>query len=151
MRRFFIVFLTLLVLLVTLPACTAKPTSDVNTVPAGTLAVDKVFTYSQKLSDAALAYYLGKDYDSTYDSVLFGITAGVRHTSPVYNMVVNSYKYYDSGVYIATYVTDPNAGVKDTVEMSISFTYYNVTGEYQSEIDRYLAGVRNIVITNKGR
>lgn len=74
-----------------------------------------------------------------------GITMEEVRQSPTYNVVLHSYSYYDSGLYVAKYITDANAGALDTVEITVSFRHSrSITGNFDSELNEFLAGVTQI-------
>ncbi len=77
------------------------------------------------------------------------ITKEDTQTSPIYTMKLKSYSYFDTGIYRAVYETDPSSNAPKTVQIEVTFTHKDVTGNDKSDVAKYLAGVSDLSVRLK--
>lgn len=66
-------------------------------------------------------------------------------SSPVYNVVLDSYKCYtDTGLYVAKYLTDTTQTGETPISIQVSFNYQNT-----ADMELYLNSITNLIVTSE--
>ena len=81
----------------------------------------------------------GETYTVSADEV--GTTADEVKNSPNYNLEVETYKFFDSGLYTITYVTKSSEAVTERIRVTISFRYVEPSEKYEDDLNKFIAGV----------
>ena len=90
---------------------------------------------------------LGETYEISANEV--GVTADDVSTSPNFVMDIESYRFYDTGIYTVTYVTKSSDKVTQRHKITISFKYIEPTGDFSDDLSKFLAGVRDFKLIHK--
>lgn len=90
---------------------------------------------------------LGETYEIPANEV--GVTADDASTSPNFVMDIESYRFYDTGIYTVTYVTKSSDKVTQRHKITISFKYIEPTGDFSDDLSKFLAGVRDFKFIHK--
>lgn len=90
---------------------------------------------------------LGETYEIPANEV--GVTADDVSTSPNFVMDIESYRFYDTGIYTVTYATKPSDKVTQRHKITISFKYIEPTGDFSDDLSKFLAGVRDFKLIHK--
>jgi hypothetical protein len=90
---------------------------------------------------------LGETYEISANEV--GVTADDVSTSPNFVMDIESYRFYDTGIYTVTYVTKSSDKVTQRHKITISFKYIEPTGDFSDDLSKFLAGVRDFKFIHK--
>jgi hypothetical protein len=78
-----------------------------------------------------------------------GVTADDVSTSPNFVMDIESYRFYNTGIYTVNYVTKPSDKVTQRHRITISFKYIEPTGDFSDDLSKFLAGVRDFKLIHK--
>lgn len=78
-----------------------------------------------------------------------GVTADDASTSPNFVMDIESYRFYDTGIYTVTYVTKSSDKVTQRHKITISFKYIEPTGDFSDDLSKFLAGVQDFKLIHK--
>ena len=78
-----------------------------------------------------------------------GVTADDASTSPNFVMDIESYRFYNTGVYTVTYATKPSDMVTQRHKITISFKYIEPTGDFSDDLSKFLAGVQDFKLIHK--
>lgn len=78
-----------------------------------------------------------------------GVTADDVSTSPNFVMDIESYRFYNTGIYTVNYVTKPSDKVTQRHKITISFKYIEPTGDFSDDLSKFLAGVRDFKLIHK--
>lgn len=78
-----------------------------------------------------------------------GVTADDVSTSPNFVMDIESYRFYNTGIYTVTYATKPSDKVTQRHKITISFKYIEPTGDFSDDLSKFLAGVRDFKLIHK--
>lgn len=90
---------------------------------------------------------LGETYEIPANEV--GVTADDVSTSPNFVMDIESYRFYDTGIYTVTYVTKSSDKVTQRHKITISFKYIEPTGDFSDDLSKFLAGVQDFKLIHK--
>lgn len=107
-----------------------------------------VYAYACSDANGGKSFHVFDKIFTIHDSDI-GDLADEIATSPKYTMICEDYKYFDNGGYQAVYRTDPNVWVDVPVRIVVSFTYTAVEGDYNTELEEFLAGVEHVFIQQK--
>jgi hypothetical protein len=78
-----------------------------------------------------------------------GVTADDVSTSPNFVMDIESYRFYNTGIYTVNYATKPSDKVTQRHRITISFKYIEPTGDFSDDLSKFLAGVRDFKLIHK--
>ncbi len=78
-----------------------------------------------------------------------GVTDDDVSTSPNFVMDIESYRFYNTGIYTVTYATKPSDMVTQRHKITISFKYIEPTGDFSDDLSKFLAGVRDFKLIHK--
>lgn len=78
-----------------------------------------------------------------------GVTADDASTSPNFVMDIESYRFYNTGIYTVNYVTKPSDKVTQRHKITISFKYIEPTGDFSDDLSKFLAGVQDFKLIHK--
>lgn len=78
-----------------------------------------------------------------------GVTADDVSTSPNFVMDIESYRFYNTGIYTVNYVTKPSDKVTQRHKITISFKYIEPTGDFSDDLSKFLAGVQDFKLIHK--
>lgn len=78
-----------------------------------------------------------------------GVTDDDVSTSPNFVMDIESYRFYNTGIYTVTYATKPSDKVTQRHKITISFKYIEPTGDFSDDLSKFLAGVRDFKLIHK--
>jgi len=78
-----------------------------------------------------------------------GVTADDVSTSPNFVMDIESYRFYNTGIYTVNYVTKSSDKVTQRHKITISFKYIEPTGDFSDDLSKFLAGVRDFKLIHK--
>ena len=78
-----------------------------------------------------------------------GVTDDDVSTSPNFVMDIESYRFYNTGIYTVNYVTKPSDKVTQRHKITISFKYIEPTGDFSDDLSKFLAGVRDFKLIHK--
>ena len=78
-----------------------------------------------------------------------GVTADDVSTSPNFVMDIESYRFYNTGIYTVIYATKPSDKVTQRHKITISFKYIEPTGDFSDDLSKFLAGVRDFKLIHK--
>lgn len=90
---------------------------------------------------------LGETYEIPANEV--GVTADDVSTSPNFVMDIESYRFYNTGIYTVNYVTKPSDKVTQRHKITISFKYIEPTGDFSDDLSKFLAGVQDFKLIHK--
>ena len=78
-----------------------------------------------------------------------GVTDDDVSTSPNFVMDIESYRFYNTGIYTVNYVTKPSDMVTQRHKITISFKYIEPTGDFSDDLSKFLAGVQDFKLIHK--
>lgn len=78
-----------------------------------------------------------------------GVTDDDVSTSPNFVMDIESYRFYNTGIYTVTYATKPSDKVTQRHKITISFKYIEPTGDFSDDLSKFLAGVQDFKLIHK--
>ena len=78
-----------------------------------------------------------------------GVTDDDVSTSPNFVMDIESYRFYNTGIYTVNYATKPSDKVTQRHKITISFKYIEPTGDFSDDLSKFLAGVQDFKLIHK--